>query len=198
VEAFGDSLTAVPRTGCTDEATCDWFNAGVVGMEANLHRNYRPQNRAFSGQQLHVSFDVATAHMSDPGIKFATFFPWSQNDSPHDAAHIQSAFDTYAQAFIDLCHSHGVIPILMTLIPSFAITTSADDAGRLSVNTQIKALAASDVLVVDMDAVMTDGASPARIQSSLNVGDGVHPNAAGAALMQAAFQTVLQSYVSAH
>lgn len=163
---------------------------------ANPTQHVRVQNKAVVGQQQPASYAIAQANLNAGGIRFATWFPWSQNDGL-TAAIIQGDYDTYVGAFVGLAHANGAIPVLLTAIPTGQLHNSTDDNARLSINTQLKALAAPDILIVDMDAVMSDGASPARIKSTLS-DDAVHPNANGAAAMDAAFQSVLQTYLSTH
>jgi lysophospholipase L1-like esterase len=88
-----------------------------------------------------------------------------------------------------------VIPVLFTNIPSTVITTTTDDNARLGVNTTVLGLASATVLVGNMDTVLTDGASPARIKAGLGLPDGVHPNTNGAAVMAPVMSATLAPHI---
>lgn len=111
---------------------------------------------------------------------------------------MHSDYDTYVQAFINLCHANGVIPVILTSIPSINIANVTDDNARLAINAQARLLASDTVLIGDMDAVMTDNASPARILAGLDTGDGVHPSSAGSAVMFPVLRNAIQSYFNTH
>lgn len=134
--------------------------------------------------------------MPASGARFVTWFPWSRNDGLA-ANTMQHDFDTYVAAFISLAHANSAIPVLMTSIPDIGIANSTDDTGRLSVNSQVRALASTDVIVADVDAVMTDGASPARIPPALT-SDGTHPSVAGDTAMAAVLAAAIQAYINSH
>lgn len=188
VLAFGDSITA--------DITSDWFARGMGGVNgANLSRILGYYDYAVSGQQQANSWTLAGAKI-DAGTRFAVWSLWSQNDGVTATA-INADYDTYVASFISLCQARGVIPILITSIPSINITTVTNDNARKSINAKALALASSNVLVADMDAAMTDGASPARITAGWT-DDGVHPNTAGAMVMGPVLQATIQAYWNAH
>jgi lysophospholipase L1-like esterase len=192
---FGDSLTAVPRPNCTGD--CDWIGDTVTAINAaNPRAHLIPTNHAVGGTGLATSFPTAQTFIGFGGVRFATWFPWSQNDGT-TAATMQADYDTYEAAFIALAHTNHAVPVLLTMFPAPGIATCLDDGTRLSINTQVRALAASDVVVADLDPVMSNGACPARIPGTLS-NDGVHPNPAGTAAIEAVLQAALQTYYNTH
>lgn len=154
-------------------------------------------NHAVVGQTQVNSYAAAIADIPGSGAKFALWSPWSQNDG-RSAADIQGDYDANVANFIALCHANEIVPIIVTIIPTVNITNSTDDAARLSVNTQVKALAASDVIVADLAASgIGNGANPERLIGTYTV-DGVHPNVAGTAVLKPVLQSAIQAYLSLH
>jgi lysophospholipase L1-like esterase len=151
-------------------------------------------NYAVSGQGHSDSWIAAQARIPTGGYKYAVWKVWSPNDGSL-AADITADYNTYVPLFTALCQQYGVIPIILTSIPSSGINTGTDDAARLSTNTQ--AMALSGVIAVDMNSVMNDGATPQRQIPALTI-DGVHPNINGQGLEGNLFATVLLNYINTH
>lgn len=176
---------------------CDFFdNAAVALAAANPTRLLIGANYANGGEHHSTSWLTAQRVIAVDKPQFAFWIVWSPNDGS-TAAEIQADYDTYFAAFLALCHANGTIPVVLTSIPNGKIATGTDDAARLSINSAVMAAAASDVIAVDMDALLTDGAVPARIQAPYNL-DGTHPNPTGAALMESALQSAIQTYLDTH
>lgn len=87
------------------------------------------------------------------------------------------------EQLISKCDDLNAMPFVTTGIPCAAgtIGTAAIDAWRLSHNTMMRAKT-DDTMVLDWDALLTDGASPARIQVALQ-NDTTHYNATGLQLL---------------
>jgi lysophospholipase L1-like esterase len=69
----------------------------------------------------------------------------------------------------------GVVPVLVTGMPS-NLSTSID-AARININTYARQMFPNNI--IDLDAMMTNGATPARLNATYNSGDNVHLTAAG-------------------
>jgi lysophospholipase L1-like esterase len=123
------------------------------------------------------------------------YSPFSPNDTTPTQALMDAARARLAQV-MELCKTYNIIPVVWTGLP-YAYNSTAD-AFRVAFNNDIRALAQKGVAVVDMDAVMSDGATPARmIRSPVDYTDTnlLHPSDAGVAVMTAAFQEVLAQIV---
>jgi hypothetical protein len=176
---------------------CD-FIAGTANALAisNPLLNITSHNNAAGGETHATSWSKAQTVIPAGKTGFVFWFVWSPNDGA-STANIQSDYDTYIVPFINFVHAAGGIPVLLTSLPCVCILTSTDDAARLSINNAIMGLAAPDVIAIDMSALLTNGATPERIPSGLTT-DGKHANAAGAALMQSAAQSAVQTYINTH
>lgn len=190
VATYGDSIFAA-------STSAGWINTAVAAASTpgNTAKSLAVHERAVPAQQQSASYALAQTWIPADRPKFAMWKPWSPNDGS-TAAVITADYDTYVAAFISLCHANGVIPVLVTSPPAFSVATAVDDNARKAANTNLLALADDDVLVMDADVLVTDGGSPARMQATYS-NDGVHPNAAGAAVLYPALQTVLQNYLDA-
>lgn len=142
-----------------------------------------------NGQAQAASFALAQARIPGGGYTFALWQPWSSNDG---TGGMQSDYDTYVAAFITLCQAHSCIPIIITHIPWVALDAT-NDAIRLSINTQVRGLAGPGVLIVDMDSVMTNNATPARIPAPLTQDGGTHPSYAGQVVMAPLLVTAIRT-----
>ena len=120
----------------------------------------------------------------------AVYAAFSPND--HTGTITQAAVDAEryrTSVFVRLCQDNGVLPVLWTGLPAASAKAwnAASDNIRKAYNAELKATYAGVALVVDMDAAMSDGASPANIIAT-KTGDGLHPNDAGYADMATAFK----------
>ncbi|EHL99398.1 GDSL-like protein [Acetobacteraceae bacterium AT-5844] len=101
--------------------------------------------------------------------------------SPNDGTPTQASVNASFSRAIDLADyaiSLGVVPIFLTPIPWVSLTAETD-ALRLQLVTRLRAMASSgSILVLDMDAIVSDGATPARIQPEYDA-DGTHLSDAG-------------------
>ena len=148
-------------------------------------------NGGWTGQTSSAYYTRARALIRDGSPDVCFIATWTPNDSPFTQA---SADLSWARA-IDLanyCISLNIVPVLWTPIPQGG-TTSTTDAYRLSVVARVKA---SGFLYADFDAVLTDGATPARIKAAANSIDGVHPGDAGYGFMAAEAQRCISAIMS--
>lgn len=138
------------------------------------------------------SFALAQLRIPANHFRFALWQCWSSNEG---TGGMQSDYDTYTPQFIALCKAHGVVPVIITHIPWVSLDAT-NDAIRLSINTQVRALASSSLVVADMDSVMSNGATPARIPAPLTQDGGTHPSVAGQVLMAGVLVAALHAYLS--
>lgn len=110
----------------------------------------------------------------------AVYAVWSPNNQPFtDAALTRynvSNMLAQAQDFVDYCQQNGVTPILLTGIPYVSMTESTDPERKWLVAEVNKMGSGGHCIVVDTNAAIGDGATPERIKSAYNYGDGIHPN----------------------
>ena len=97
---------------------------------------------------------------------------------------------------IDLCNANNIALVVSTGIPKNGLNTTYD-AIRIGYNNEIRALANQGISVVDYDAVMTDGATPANLIAAYT-SDNTHPNDAGYELMGAALTPIIQAMSDAY
>lgn len=103
--------------------------------------------------------------------------PFSINDGATTGALTQAIVDAamvMALTQAAAARKRGIIPIFRTVIPSVSMNAT-QDGFRKAANA---ALIASGEVVIDIDAVVTDGASPARLLPAYSL-DGTHMSAAG-------------------
>lgn len=147
---------------------------------------------ALAGQTSAQSYLWARAVLPNSGIDKAIFHNWSPNDGSG------AVFDTslnYATAFIALCKRYGIEPIIRTAIPdAIALTTASADAFRVTSNTTIRSIMSGvNGVLFDADALLTNGATPARMYPLDCVADGRHNSQTGIDKMGAALVELLLS-----
>ena len=107
--------------------------------------------------------------------------------SPNDALNpTQATADTAIvnlEAFLGLCRRTLTLPILGTAVPRDSYT-EAEDMIRQQVNAYVRELGGR-YMVVDYDALITDGQIPANINPDLAQGDGLHVTPIGDRIMAA-------------
>jgi lysophospholipase L1-like esterase len=89
---------------------------------------------------------------------------------------------------IERCHALGIKVMGATLTPAVGVPTYSDhgEEVRVAANRWIRAKGNFDA-VVDLDAVLRDAQSPARLKAEADSGDHIHPNDAGNQKMADAF-----------
>jgi hypothetical protein len=138
-------------------------------------------NYAASGQKKQPTWDTFLNVISQGGLDVATMFPWSPNDgnAAGSAPWALNNFRFQVFAFIAECRKYGVKPIVVTQPPSSTITDGASDLIRIAINAEIRELTLQRISVADFDAVLSDGATPARYKTGLTNTDNQHPSSAG-------------------
>jgi hypothetical protein len=202
ISGIGDSIMTPSFSGNDNP----WFGNAVASVQVAYPAYYFvTDNVALGGttttqhwsSQVPVTVGNTPAHVQ---LKFACWFAWSPNDGT-TGSNIQNSYDTYEAAFISLCRTNNFIPVLCTNYPDGSLALAADNV-RLSVNNQVRALGSSTpgtvTLIADFDAVISDGASPARMISAYTT-DGRHPyTAAGQAAMAPVLQNAITAYLAAN
>lgn len=193
VMGIGDSITlgfgGTPTTAggwghklCTALSTVDrpvsWVCSGY----------YAQQSYLFGLRAMNV-LDNFT-----PDILF--YSPFSPNDGTPDNNTVAKC-RYWMGRVLDKCRENGIFPILTTPCPNTASGWNASaDAARLALKAHILEVAQkSNIPVVDFDAILSDGATPARFQASLTT-DNIHPNNAGYIAMGAAAQIPVANYLA--
>ena len=182
---YGDSITAgahsqADRTG--------WPFLAMVALSTPT-RPVQLFNQGWSGQtgpNIYLNA-MATVPIARPDV--VCVVTWTPNDQPPTQATADLSW-AHAIEVAELARSTGAVPILVTPIPSNGLTV-AQDAIRLGIVARTNAAAASGALVVDMNAVVSDGATPAHILPAFDSGDHIHPNDAGYAAMARAANPVI-------
>ncbi len=135
-----------------------WINAGCSGYPT---ATYQPQGKN--------QITTYKPHL-------ALYAAWSPNDTSlgMTAAQLRGAIQTMAgrtMDFINHCAANGVHPILLTGIPyKKHLNTAALDQQRKDYNARIRAMGEAGVCsVLDMDAIISDGGSPADLLPAYQV-----------------------------
>lgn len=99
------------------------------------------------------------------------------------------------QQLLSYCQSNRIALIVNTGFPKNYSSTI--DAERINFNTRLREMAArGHILLCDMDSVLSDGATPARIRSAFNYGDDIHPNEAGVEAMSQELRKALRRLIA--
>lgn len=150
-------------------------------------------NAGCSGQNSTAYLASGLSALAALKPNVAQYSAWSPNDfsGVPTVAVLRNRIEKMAsnlQVFLDYCAKNRIISIVSTGIPNPAsLTTPALDNMRKAYNDSIRTRAASGQFILcDMDAAVSDNASPANILPAYNwLGDGggIHPNEAGIAVM---------------
>lgn len=177
-----DSFSAWGARGCAKASTpnkpISWWNNGFSSQASSV----------FNASGLN------TASVMKPNV--IVYEAFSPNDyATPTAGALRYAIQiglARAQSVVEYCNTNRIACILMTGFPhNNGLSASADDVRKLC-NTQIKAMAAANaVYVFDVDALVTDGASPADFLAAYDNGDGIHINNAGNEVVGVAFAELL-------
>lgn len=193
VFTVGDSLTQ----GSYTTASQNGFGHLAGALVSTPSAPVSVVNAGFAGQQHAYIYSNASAYIAAFAPDVVVFPVYSPNDT-YSQANVNLALARTA-AIIDQCIAASIVPIITTALPWNSIS-SAQDNVRKAMNATVLGWAANGgVLVADFDAALTDGGSPAQIQSkyknypSGNVdSNNQHPSDAGHAAMAAALQPSLQ------
>lgn len=144
-------------------------------------------NGGYQSQTSTQYFDRMTdllAIVTPTAVAYEVFSP---NDYANSATAVTDALISASlarvQKFLDLARTNNFVPILTTGIPAASGKNwnAASDAKRVALNTLLRERYGKFALVVDLDSVVTDGASPANIRTEYRHAgtDPLHPNTAG-------------------
>lgn len=121
----------------------------------------------------------------------------NRNDAPYSVAQANTTWKSVMQ-IAEVAQENGAIVVLVTATPwsSGSAPTSVEDDYRQINNNLARAFAAgaNGFALFDYDAALTNGASPARLQTAYG-GNTDHPNDAGHIAAAAAFAPILQSII---
>ena len=185
---FGDSITKGQGSYDNNNGLWGWAHRGPQGLTDSGIGTHSVVNYGVSGQGKAATWTTFLRVIQQRGLDTATMFPWSPNDGEANI----NAFRFQVCAFIAECQKYGVKPILCTQPPAAQITTSGNDALRVAMNQEIRAMSSSGATICDFDAVLSDGASLARFAAGMSNGDNVHPSAAGHAAMDAVYRGAIR------
>ena len=187
VATVGDSITQGQGSVTSSYGHISWGHMAVSQLIDSGLGPITYANWGYSGQNRSTSIDTARKVIAQDAPSMISFFPYSPNDGYTDVN--VAAGWARTMAFVQECWSKGVVPMVCTIIPSVGLAAAAD-AVRIDINNRVRALSASGAVVVDFDAVITDGASPARIKAALS-SDGLHPNLDGHKAMADVFAAAI-------
>ena len=181
VAVVGDSTT----TGFTNSGTQSYppLQRACELLGATGGVQFVPFNRGWSGKEASSYYTyalsvIASAYRPDILI----YQLWSQNNTTSTTYEGELA---RAMDVVSRCRRAGIAPILMTGIPLVGLSLAKDNE-RKAINAEIKTWG---VPVIDADAVITDGASPASYLAAY--GAAAHPNYAGYSALAAEYARVL-------
>jgi lysophospholipase L1-like esterase len=195
------------RRGATVVSAGDSLTQGTADHERNPYSWGHYATAALSSRDRPVAFVNGGWHGSTSAEFLAnarnyvdvfradilTLSVWTPNDT-----RTQAAADIAWQNVMEVAHyaiSKGAIPVLATAIP-YGLSL-ADDTVRKAINDRARAMAATGaVLLADLDAAVTDGASPARVNAILRA-SGSHLTPTGYRAMAAAAMPVIARALSA-
>lgn len=174
VMALGDSLTQ-------GFGTVGTMNSWAHKACAALTSNSRPITYASAGWTGQTTIQIQARAIIDlPVIKPTVCFV--ETFSPNDGTPTQALVNaqlTRALNIASYCQTLGIVPILKTGVPWNTFDATADAARMVGVN-QVKSWgAANQFLVWDENSIVTDGASPQRLQAQYQYSDNAHINDAG-------------------
>lgn len=182
----GDSLTVGQVDSGTTvvspvHAACEQMSSANV--------LYSPMVKGWGGSTSAEHYNIALDVIANTPPDVLIYQAWTQNN-------VANAGDTeirYAMDIVNRCKAAGIVPVLITGVPMNAWVTPTNDAieaARVALNARVRALGSFGVIVIDADAVLSDGASPANYISTY--GSGTHPNDAGYNALVTEYKTNLQ------
>jgi lysophospholipase L1-like esterase len=89
-----------------------------------------------------------------------------------------SAITAVFDKFISMAHAQGLLIFGATVTPFGGNAYSSHDSVRLQVNQYIRTPGKFDG-IIDFDAAVKDGSTPAKLQMMYDSGDGLHLNPTG-------------------
>ncbi len=200
---IGDSLTQCAAVVADGFSSWGWRAAAAISA-AGLPCGF--VNNGVASQDASVFSVAGTNAITKWGANVVTYQSFSPNGPSAPPFNTDALMrytvqqqSAYMQNVISAAKAAGAIPIIASPLPSLNITNASQDAYRLSYNTQVLTFA-SDRASMDWNAPFTDGASPARINSTYlyaTDGLGVHVNEAGVAVQATLLQAALATFAGA-
>jgi hypothetical protein len=195
--ALGDSITEGDAASITVLSPLHY----AVDAVSTAGRPVIPSNQGFSSQAT-SNFVSRLQDMIADGciIDILVYSAWSPNDqyivdgNAGSLANWDTAIalmQTNLDTVKSICAANSILLIVGTGVP-YAYDAS-HDAKRVAFNTSLKAQASGSLLIVDYDATVTDGATPAKMQTALTDGasGALHPYDAGYIAMGTALASTL-------
>lgn len=183
VAVVGDSTT----TGFTNSGTQSYppVQRAAELLGDSLGFRFVPYSRGWSGKEASGYYTYALSVIASTYRPDVLIYQlWSQNNTTSTTYEGELA---RAMDVVSRCRRAGIAPVLMTGIPLNGITLAKDNE-RKAINAEIKTWG---VPVIDADAVITDGGSPAAYLAAY--GTAAHPNYAGYTALAAEYARVLGS-----
>ncbi len=181
VAVVGDSTT----TGFTNAGTQSYppVQRACELLGTSLGVQFVPYSRGWSGKEASSYYTYALSVIASSYPPDVLIYQlWSQNNTTSTTYEGELA---RAMDVVSRCRRAGIAPILMTGIPLVGLSLAKDNE-RKAINAEIKTWG---VPVIDADAVITDGASPASYLAAY--GAAAHPNYAGYTALAAEYARVL-------
>ena len=188
----GDSLIRGQSTSTRSTILTPYAQYAVNAL-STTSRPITLSNMGWSGQSHDASYRNTLWAINNLQPDVILFSVNSVNDGTTDFS-ANGAWN-HALATITQAKANGIIPIIVTQLPSSG-WNSTTDTYRVAVNNKVRALAGAGVYVLDADSIVTTGTNPGRLQAGYDSGDGEHPNAAGDAAIGTALQTILTTILN--
>jgi lysophospholipase L1-like esterase len=200
VAVMGDSIT--DGRGSTTDGNNRWTDTLARRLLANdATRQVAVLNHGLGGNRLlssglgpnalaRIERDV----IAQPGVKWLVILEGINDIGARPEDRVRGRTPTTAEdiifalsQIIDRVRTHGILVYGATIMPFEGLTdldyfTPEGEADRQQVNDWIRKSGRFDA-VIDFDAVTRDPAQPSRLAAAVDVGDHLHPSAAGHRLM---------------
>lgn len=179
----GDSLTQ----GLNSTSNHNGFGLQTAKLMSSAARPVSLVNVGYASQTSAAFYQNLMKAIDGFKPTVVTIPVLSPNDT-QDQTNADTAWAS-AQSVYAYAVSKGALPVLWTAFGDTALS-GGTEAIRVAQNQRVRN---SGLRYVDFDAVISDGASPARIKSAYNSGDGRHLNDAGYGAEAAALKTLLDT-----
>ncbi len=201
IVCFGDSIT--DGTGSTVDAHNRWHDVLALRLlELPANQRQSVVNEGIGGNRINPPGGAGPAAvlrldrdvLGRAGVTHVIFF-----EGTNDLAGGETSADVIAgsQEIIDRVHAAGLKIIGVTMIPRHnAAWTPAMTAFRHDVNDWIRNVANFDA-VIDFDEVVRDPNNPDLINPIYDLGDHIHPNPTGYAVMGNAIDLAIFKSIAA-
>ena len=187
ITCVGDSITA-------GAGTRSHYSGWGLRTSAALSRPDLPVsyvNAGWSGAPTRIFHAAARNFLPLLPSGIVVIAPFSVNDrhDEGDTARLAAAGLASGLTLAREVAMAGLLPALLTPLPWSGMGETVDTARR-DVNTRLRTLGAQGVPVVDIDAMLSDHAAPARLREGYHA-DGLHPRESGNDVMAGALGQAL-------